>query len=146
MNDGGTQWAVHHDQLQQVGSCIGTEHEVAERVFSDLFHDQRIPQSMVDIGGVDAVAFSRPEDVPTPVSYYKSEWTLKRAPNIAPNRIVSRRRPWYQLSQWPSDLARKACTSCARMRQAEADSDADEPTTDQKVGGSNPSKRAGGLV
>ena len=68
MDDGRTLWAVHHDQLQHVASRIGTEHKVAERVFSDLFHDQRMPQGMLDIGGVDAVAISRPEDVHTPVS------------------------------------------------------------------------------
>ncbi len=53
---------------------------------------------------------SRPEDVHTPVSYYKSEWSLKRAPAIAPY-------------------------------EARADSDADEPTTDQKTGGSSLSER-----
>jgi hypothetical protein len=35
--------AVHYDQLQHVAGCIGTEHEVAERVFANLFHDQCMP-------------------------------------------------------------------------------------------------------
>src|SRR5579875_2261320 len=59
-NDGRTLWAVHHDHLQHVAGCTGTEHEVAGRVFSDPFHDQRISPSVVNFGGVDASASSRP--------------------------------------------------------------------------------------
>jgi len=71
VDDGRILWAVHHDHLQHVARCIGTEHEVAERIFSNLFWDLRMPQGMVDIGGVDPVAMSRPEDVHTLVLYYK---------------------------------------------------------------------------
>jgi len=38
-------WAmgpVHHDQLEQVPSPVGTEHQIASRIRVDLFHKEGV--------------------------------------------------------------------------------------------------------
>ncbi len=63
-------------------------------------------------------------------------------PNIAPNKVVSDRRVVSHSVSIVADLALPGRTKCDTVGRDEMPGDHDEPTTDQKVGGSNPSERA----
>jgi hypothetical protein len=63
-------------------------------------------------------------------------------PNITPNKVVSDRRVVSYSVSIVADLALPAPTKCDIVGRDEMPGDHDEPTTDQKVGGSNPSERA----
>jgi hypothetical protein len=63
---------VQHDHFDHVACPVWTEDKVADRALADIFHDQGVPDGMLDVFRADTMSTRRSEDVHTPQSYYES--------------------------------------------------------------------------
>jgi hypothetical protein len=63
MDHGRPDRAIHDDELEQIAGPVGPEHQIAGRIFAHLLDHDRVPQRLLDLIGIDAVAQRRAEDV-----------------------------------------------------------------------------------
>ncbi len=63
MDDGWPLRAVHDDHFEESAGGIGSENQVADRVFCDLFHDDGVAKRMLDLLYVNSVPKCRQENV-----------------------------------------------------------------------------------
>ncbi len=54
---------VQDNQLEQVPCPVGTQDQVARRIFVDLFHKQRTSQDVLDVFVVDSMPERRSKDL-----------------------------------------------------------------------------------
>ena len=64
--------SVEHDNLEQVAGAVRSDHQIAHRIVANLFDDERMPDGVIDVFGVDAVLSRRGEEVHTEQSYYET--------------------------------------------------------------------------
>ncbi len=63
MDDSRSLRPVEDDQLQEVAGPVGTQHQVPGRVLADLLDEQRVPQAVLNVLVLNAVASCRGEHV-----------------------------------------------------------------------------------